>query len=502
MKKTIIFLQLLCAFVGNIKAQIVSEYGNWFYTSSTGNAVNIFPKSHFGSPTVFPGAGVQGDNIKMNFSTKEKSKFQKIIEVLKEVNPKPKYHSMLYWVYPQTPNGFRQLTKAMIDKRQFRFSYFIGLQYQYMALENNKPVANITALKFGREWDFLNININTMPDFLGGKAGDFDNRYDGPRFVPENDFAFKKYNGDRSLPTGGDERENFPRYPSNDRVLSIENRYDAFEGAAKYLSEAEGFVPFEFGNEADKHFVYRRFNSSRLEHSGTHQLYGKVKEKDLGYDKYNRHEVNNMVILSYNNQLPFKPISIGRFLEMGDDIVDEITEKYYNETNLRADIKQENLDKLQRTKAFIQLLREKYAGRLQEHAIIDARYSHVSDFSWGHILNNNRNKTEEILNRISGKREAVSQVLGNFFTTDTKMGKAFYIYDKDFYKNMADGEIRTICVIWKDYIRVPDHKDFGKGFQIENDEVLQNRFSDNPDHYLYHFNKKFDWKKLEALLGK
>lgn len=471
-------------------AQTTSEYGNWFYESSTGNAVNISPKTHSGKPTVFPGTGVQGDNIKLNFTTKEKAKFQKIIEALKEVNPKPKYHSMLYWMYPQTPNGWRKLTPAMITNRQFRFSYFIGLQYQYMHFDEGKPVDQFFALKFGREWDFLNININAIPDFLGGKAGDFNNRYDGPRFEAENDFTFKKFAGDRALPMRGDEREKYPRYPGNEWVVSIENQAGSFERANKELGEDLGVASFDIGNEADKHFVYRRFRSSRS--------ISRKKEND----KLSRHEVNNMVILSYNSQLPFKPLTIGRFIEIGNDIVDELIANYNNKTDLRADIKQEILENHNNTKRFLQGLRTEYANRLNEQAIIDNQYSHVSDLAGGFIFNDNRQKTLEISNSITNKREAVSNVLSKFFVTETKRGKAFYSYDNEFYKGMADGEIRTICVIWKDYIRTTDHRDYGKGYQMEEGNVIQNRFSDNPDHYLYHFNKKFDWKKLKALLGK
>ena len=45
---------------------------------------------------------------------------------------------------------------------------------------------------------------------------------------------------------------------------------------------------------------------------------------------------------------------------------------------------------------------------------------------------------------------------------------------------MADGEIHTIAVIWKDLIRISERGDFGKGYSIINDSVEQNFFADNP----------------------
>lgn len=491
-----LFLILLCFSFSNLFAQTASETGGWFYESSTGNEVKIYPKTHSGPPTVFPGTGVRGDNHKIPFSLKEKNKVLKIVDALKEVNPKPKYHSIVYWLFPQAPG---RLDQAIVTKRQYRFNYFIGLQYEYMGFANSKLSDQFGTGRFLREFDFLNVNINSMPNFLGGKKGDFDNQYFGSLFIPEADFSFKKYNGQRSLPTGGPEREAFPRDETKDLFVSIESRDHSFVEAAKHLATSDGMPPLKFGNEADNHFVYRRFTSSRLRHSGEHRVSGK---SDPKLDKYNYHTINNMVILSHNNKLPFKPVTIERFLNVANNILDEIDAYNRQYLNTTEAIKKEIFEKNARTRAFIQNLRETYKTRLQEPAIIDSRYSHVSDISWGHIFADNRAKQPEILNLITDKREPANQVASRFFVSDPKQGKAFYTYDKDFYKNMADGEIRTICVIWKDYIRTPDNPDFGKGYSIGKDGVIQNRFSDNPDHYLYHFGKKFDWKKFAAVLGK
>jgi hypothetical protein len=485
------FLIILFVITGNLFAQ-TSENGNWFFH----NGDLLFPKSHSAQSPIFPVASLRSDNHKITFSPKEKAKIVKIVEALKEVNPKPKYHSMLYWLFPSTTFPMDQ---ALIDKRQYRFRYHIGLQYEFMGLVNGKLSDKFGTGRFLREWDFLNVNINQMPRFLGGKMGDFGNAYEGSLFELEADFTYKKYNGDRSLPTGGPEREAFPRDESKDSFVSIKSRDHSFVEAAKHLSINDGMPPLKFGNEADNHFVYRRFTSSRLRHSGEHRVSGKVEPK---FDKYNYHTVNNMVILSHNNKLPFKPVTIERFLNVADKILDEVVGYYNQYSNTTEAIKKEIFEKNARTRAFIQNLREIYKNRLQEPAIIDSRYSHVSDISLGYIFADNRAKQPEILNLITDKREPATQVASRFFVSDPKQGKAFYTYDRDFYKNMADGEIRTICVIWKDYIRTPDNPDYGKGYSIGKDGVEQNRFSDNPDHYLYHFGKKFDWKNFESVLGK
>lgn len=481
--------------LNGLLAQTVSENGNWFFH----NSESTFPKSHSTQSTTFPVASLRSDNHKITFSPKEKAKIVKMIEALKEVNPKPKYHSMLYWLFPQV-NGGLKTTQAIVDKRQYRFSYFIGLQYEFMGLVNGQLSDKFGTGRFLREWDFLNVNVNSIPNFLGGKKGDFDNAYEGSLFVTEEDFTFKKYNGERILPiNGSSEREAFPRDGTKDWYVSIESRDHSFVEAAKHLSTKDGMPPLKFGNEADDHFVYRRFTSSRLNHSGEHKVNGKVEPK---FDKYNYHTINNMVILSHNNKLPFKPLTIERFLNVANNILDEIDAHDRQYLNTTEAIKKEIFEKNARTRAFIQTLREIYKDRLQEPAIIDSRYSHVSDISWGHIFADNRAKQPEILNLITDKREPANQVASRFFVSDPKLGKAFYTYDKDFYKNMADGEIRTICVVWKDYIRTPDNPDFGKGYSIGKDGVIRNRSTDNPDHYLYHFGRKFDWKKFGAVLGK
>jgi hypothetical protein len=487
------FLSLLFLLVsGNLFAQ-TGESGNWFFH----NGDLLFPKSHSAQSPILPVASLRSDSHKITFSPKEKAKIVKLVEALKEVNPKPKYHSMLYWLFPNTPPSLNQ---AVIDKRQYRFNYFIGLRYEFMGLVNGKLSDQFRTGRFLREWDFLNVNVNSMPSFLGGKMGDFDNAYEGSLFIAEEDFSFKKYDGERILPVNGsEERAKFPRDEIKDLFVSIESRDHSFAEAAKHFGSGFGMPSLKFGNDADNYFVYRRFTSSRLSHSGLHKVYRKVEPK---FDKYNYHTVNNMVILSYNNKLPFKPVTIERFLNVADKILDEADAYYKQYSNTPEEIKKENLEKHARTRAFIQNLRGIYKNRLQEPAIIDSRYSHVSDFSWGHIYANNRAKQPEILNLITDKPEPANQVASRFFVSDPKQGKAFYTYDRDYYKNMADGEIRTICVIWKDYIRTPDNPDYGKSYSIGKDGVIRNRFTDNPDHYLYHFGRKFDWKKFEAILGK
>lgn len=91
--------------------------------------------------------------------------------------------------------------------------------------------------------------------------------------------------------------------------------------------------------------------------------------------------------------------------------------------------------------------------------------------------------------------------LDNIFVSDPKAGRAFYKMDKEFYINLADGEIRTITLSWIDKTRLTNNPDYKKGNALLKDRVAAIDYTDNQDYYLSYFYKNFDWKKLQEVLG-
>ncbi|MBX7224980.1 MAG: hypothetical protein K1X55_03055 [Chitinophagales bacterium] len=281
-------------------------------------------------------------------------------------------------------------------------------------------------------------------------------------------------------------------------VVSITSNNETFTEAQKILGNNYGVPSLNFGTEADKHFVFRKFSSTSI-------LNGK--KIDSNEPRHKIHTVDNMVVMSHNGKMPLIPLSIETYLNICDKICDERinthkliktqnasdyakNKKHYDDMEIKLIAEEEA------NKEFVKNLRQEYKNRLQEQAIVNFAYRQVFEYR------NYSSYGKEISNKNTGGYEPTASVIKNFFITNPKLGKAYYSYDKDFYKNMADGEIRTIAIVWRDFIRTPDHPAYGKGNSIGENNVVDNRYNDNPDFYLHYFQQNFNWIKLAEILGK
>jgi hypothetical protein len=490
--KRISTFTILYLLVANTFAQTDSVYGNWFYLY-----LKKEPKTHWSQPLPFPQMAADYEG-RVTYTLKEKEKMGKILEALKEVYPRPKLHSYFFEVKPFF--NLSKWDKAKVAKRDYRFGYGINFFSKFVWIDDNKvnknkPIdwtANMDAgIRTFGSFNPVDININYIPDFLGGIA----HNYEGPEIVNEKSFTYKKVNGKET---------NQARDLERGYVVSITARDETFQEAEKHLGKNYGVPSLQLGNGADKYFVYRKFSSSALNLDGNFRVYGKFNSEE---PRHKIHTTSNMVIMSHNGKLPLLPLSIETYLNICEKICDEQIEYFkLNKTNNPSDyeknkkhydkLEADNIASVEGNKLFLQKLKEEYKGRLNDHAIVNIAFNEAFGYR------KYDNFGESIYNSKTGKLEPIASAVKIFFITNSKLGKAFYSYDKNFYKGMADGEIRTIAIVWNDVSRAPDHPDFGKENNIDKDQVNRNEYTDNPNYYLHYFQKKFDWKKLEALLGK
>ena len=479
MKRTLLFT-IFCLFGQiHIYAQDLSEHGNWFYKLTKKE-----PRNHWSQPLPFPQSAA--DNAgRIVYTAKEKLKMGVIAEALKEVYPKPKLNS--YFIDLEPLFNSNKMDKSKIPTRDYRFGYRIAIF--------SRPMESIEGKiqKKDFNWyyyddgtlDFVTVNVNYIPDFLGGWGFE----YDGPKINLEKHFTYQEINGKES---------NQPKDLNLGYVVSITSNDETFTEAQKNLGNNYGVPSLNFGNDADKHFVFRKFSSTSI-------LNGK--KFDSKESRHKIHTVENMVIMSYNGKMPLIPLTIETYLNICDKISDERIENhkliktqnasdYQNNKKHYDEVEAKLIAEEEANKEFLKLLREEYKTRLQEQAIVNFAYRQVFEYR------NYSSYGKEISNKITGRTEPTSTAIKNFFITNPKLGKAYYSYDKDFYKNMTDGEIRTMAIIWRDFIRTPDHPDFKKGNSLEQNKVNINRCTDNPDFYLHYFQEKFKWRKLEEIMGK
>jgi hypothetical protein len=481
MKKIITFT-IFCFITVTTFAQTVSEYGNWFYYVGWEDK-QPKPPSHFGVNKGFPPKSITDLENTVTVTPRDKTKMSGLVEALKAPYPKPKYHSLFYELTPSIPN---RDDKAILD---YRFGYKLNLKSIYMWVKDgtitdkkidwsgNMQAGILTAADYG----IIMANINCIPDFLLGSR----NEVEGVFFEKERHLTYHS----RKVGTGEYKDNDIFKDKTKDIVVSITNNYESFTRAEKVLGNNANIPSTMIGNGADEFFTFRNFSSNQIRKGN------KEKETD---DRFKIHTANNMVILSYNNKLPLIPLTIERFLNIAETNLAEDIE--FDVSNNEATKTMYN-KKHGALKKFINQLREVYKDKLQNQAILALPYQNL----WGYRKDVLHREYSIWNNEIQNSEPITNDLLKKIFTQDTKNGRAYYTYDKTFYKGMVDGEIRTICLVWKDIIRSVDHSSNGKGYVLNNNrisEVSENGYTDNPDFYLSHFYKKMDWNRLKALLGK
>jgi hypothetical protein len=502
MKRLTIILLLSLSQSSNLSAQSANHYGGWFFKQIDNR--DILPKTHQSQSAVFPPTyiGSLDNGVKVNLSPKEKTKLTKIVDALKEVYPKPYLHSYLYWVQPK---GSNKLTQNDIDKRAYRFGYALNVGYVGMEVADNQvlpqlivPTSMEQTINMTFQWSMLTVNVNTIPNFLGGDKPMWFHAYDGPTLEVEDDFTYRKTKeGSKELKSARDKNLGY--------VLSITSRNETISDAKNILGNSIEIPTINFGNNGDKYVIFRKFSSSRIRYDGQFVNHGK---HENSADRYKEDQMHTMVIMSHNDKLPLLPLTIKQYLDIAEQLVDDnITNQknyriYYPDEYQRNkkhydDLETKALTKEEKNRAFINQLRVAYQDRLLQQAVVSLPYAHLWQKGSVNVSDN------QIFNQRTGKFEPIStNLIARFFAANPIEGKAYYSYDDEFYKNMSDGEIRTIAVCWTEKIRNSNHQDYQKGNSIKKDGVKIEGYSDNPDTYFSRFGKTFNWNQLSGLLGK
>lgn len=469
-----------------LNAQTISDYGQWHYV---GNVIE--GPTHFEKPKTFPPATNIEGQVTVTYSAKEKEKMIKILETFKEVYPKPKYHSYVsrLWNWANTTD------KAKVAKREYRFGYQLELQPEKMWVEGGKLAnkkmmfVNMDATTRNSDGNLISILVNYIPPSQFGMYSDC------PKPQLEISLSYKNEPGKNYY-----ENAKLRRDTVKGVIFSITNTDYTFDEAEKLVGKNMGVPTAKFNTDADKYFVWRRFTSSAM-YSGSRPTV----RKD---DKNKEHRIYNTVILSHNNQMPYIPITIGELIENAYQINEEnhiqlrrqnwdYTEKDLDEMRERNEKQRTNMkSEYNLGKTFLDEVKEYYSDKLEQHAIVDIAFNET--FSKILVYDN-----YAIYDYAKEKSVAINkELIGKIFLSDPKQGKAYYRFDRNFYRNISDGEIRTITLSWIENVRMPTHPNYQKGNSLLNDQVKNMNFGDNPEFFWHHFYQKFDWKKLESVLGK
>ncbi|MBX7224979.1 MAG: hypothetical protein K1X55_03050 [Chitinophagales bacterium] len=187
MKRVLLFFTFCLFGQVSVYSQDLSNSGNWFYILT-----NKEPKNHWVQPLPFPESAADYSG-QIEYSAMEKSKMRIIAEVLREVYPKPKLHSNVFQLVPLFNSD--KMDKSKIPTRDYRFGYRIDVSTHPMTVENGKLQNSFklgyTDIPF---FHFLSVNINYIPDFLGGWGFE----YDGPKINLEKHFTYQEINGKES----------------------------------------------------------------------------------------------------------------------------------------------------------------------------------------------------------------------------------------------------------------------------------------------------------------
>ncbi len=236
----------------------------------------------------------------------------------------------------------------------------------------------------------------------------------------------------------------------------------------------------KFGNEADNFFSIR-------------QLTGYV-DKNKNTTSY---KVANYIVVSNNNQLPFKPISREEFLVLLEENLNEEAEeaknrfeKYVKNTE---DYKQnkksidktneENFNDRKRKYDLINLIRVVFKNELDKQTILARDQKDLANAGYYHIFNI--------------KEKPTAKEIKDVFITDKKLGFALYRKDNDFYKNLKEDEVKTITLEWMDIIDVPLNEKFPEANAKNKDGLFMTDVN-----YRAAMRYKFEWVKLAGLLTK
>ncbi len=427
--KTLILLLLILFISTVIFAQTVTdtrEYGSWVFGISKGKGND----DHFKPVNKFPPATITGP-VKIGYGAEKtvklppavQNKMQAILQLFKDAYPKPYKESVCYGV---------NYTPVNDGDKPFGYGIHIGdYGFQYNNLGKILPI--VPGRQFGNMYEgYATIYVNSFPGSRYTLDGAFE-------VVKELSYYYSKSDDRKPKPLG------------EIYLVAPKDNFDK-EIKAEKLTNAP---PLSFGNEADNYFTIRHLTG-----------YPKERENIVNY------KIRNLVMLSADNQLPFKPLTRKQFIDL---LEENINEKNLNRTApIVGQIKKE----FERNKEVLLLMRKAFANELNQPAIINEKYKSV--INGGYFPD-----------------ELNAKTIVNVFVTDRSKGWALYRYDSNFYGSMNEADVKTISVEWVDEINVPLNEKFPDANAKDKSGKL---LTDVKFHRAMQY--KFDWGKLASLLTK
>jgi hypothetical protein len=423
------------------------KYGSWIFTDG-----RMSRYDHFKPTIKFPPAIFSRNDygyIKYTVPSGLQSKLVKLRDIFVPVNPKPFLHSITYSYLPLR----REYTGGTIP-----FKFQIGdYPFFYDSQGNLKPINPMSQL--GRmSGGYCSVEINAYPSLESNNPNGYIKAIEGKDF-----YGIKTLN---VIPP---------------QVIAME-----------YAKGSNTLKPFEYA-------LPKAANSPAV------KWFTNI-ERDNGRSMQDK--VEETVVISYNNQLPYVALSKLQFLELLAIAInyrkDEtlkvnkfITiEKGYKEKDIIA--AENRLKALDDQLALVQQIKRNNQSTINEKAIINPFYRKLL-YETGMIAEFINNKNDR------GARAKKNEYnFSDLFISNERIGYQMAFPDPNYYSKATANDIKTITVKWTYITRLPQHKLFGLNYEQEKatgDGGTPSRmWSDEPNSFMEGMLKRLDWTKLEELL--
>jgi hypothetical protein len=451
MKKSVITLCALCVFVGNLIAQTPNanapKYGGWVFL----NGKEVY--DHFKGGDKFPPASLKSTALASSYAItpKMQNKVTQLIQAFKDAYPKPYLESMMF--------DLRAIKKAT-NNNATRFSMNVGdYPFFYTANGDVKPINVMSQLGSMQK---VAIKVNTYPNEEKSSNMEllpFQKMHYYLKAIEEKDFY-----GIKSL-----------------HIITPQVNAEEYVEKSSFKSKV---FDYQIPNEPNSPYI---------------KWYTIITRDDK---KFNFDNVENSIILTYNKQLPFIPLTKKQFLELIELSIQKNIEQHnkvvafmkpelgYKDKDFKkaAQISKEYLEQL----ALVQEIRTNNLNTINEKALINPYYSNLMlNVSLIEVFIANKND--------KGPRAEKNEYdFSDLFITEESRAYIPARIDKNYYKTCTAYEIRTIEIKWKYKTRRPTHSDYQK-IRTESGSYI---FSDEPGSLMNSIVHKLDWKKLELLLNK
>jgi hypothetical protein len=468
MKKNIFLLSaFLCLCVFVVQSQTITDtrtIGSWVFSLGNGKL------DHFSAVNKFPPATIKGKISNENWGDKivklspaVQAKMQAILQVFKDAYPLPYKESVCYGV---------QYIPAIVGDRPLAYNIHMG-DYGFTYDNAGKVKLINPGSQLGDMYEgYGNVYVNYIPE----AARTTISSEQGLKIM----YKLSYYSNTQQ--TNTKERPNGKVYaigPQNNFIKELKNLDTDIEN---YKLSKPKAAAIKFGNESDNYFAIRRLRASVVK-----------AEQTVSY------VMSNFVVVSRNNQLPLIPVSRKEFLNLLEDNLNEEAqvekdrfEKYVKPTADYAKNKEridknndDNFKDRKRKYDVINLIREVYKNELDKPAIISPDQVGLTDVGFYHIFN--------------VKNVPTAKEINDVFLNDKNVGHALYRVDANFYKDLKEGDIKTIAFEWEEkLLNLPIADNFLDANYI--DKVSGKLLTEVKFHRAIQY--KFNWSKLASLLNK